>query len=130
MVSENSSTLSIGELAKRTQIAPSAIRFYESLGLIESSRTDGGQRRYHPDALLALKYIALAKASGFTLSEIRALKAPTNHGDPLFAHWKDLAEKKLTELDQVISRAEQMKQMLTYAIECRCTKVEDCGLIS
>ena len=129
MVSENSFSLSIGELAKRTNNAPSAIRFYESIGLLTGTRTEGGQRRYGAEAIDTLRYIGFAKASGFTLSEISALIQPTQMGDPLFSHWKDLSERKLAELDDVIKRAEEMKRLLHYAIECRCTRVEECGLL-
>ena len=127
---KNSFSLSIGELAKRSGNAPSAIRYYESMGLIEGSRTEGGQRRYSAETLETLKFIAFAKASGFTLSEITALNPPAEEGDPLFANWKELSERKLAELDEIIKRAEEMKRFLKHALDCRCTKVEECGLLS
>ena len=129
MVGEKGSTFSIGALAKASGYAPSAIRYYESLGLISASRSSGGQRRYDEDALIALKYIAFAQASGFTLSEITNLNRAIKSGDPLFAHWQALAERKLTELDEVIKRAEEMKRLLRYSLDCRCTNVDDCGLL-
>ena len=130
MASENSLDLSIGELAKRSRCAPSAIRYYESVGLVRGDRTPGGQRRYGEDALLSLRYIAFAKAAGFTLSEITALNDPVAPGHPLFENWKELADRKLQELDEVIERAKHMKKLLRFAIDCRCTDSEECGLLS
>jgi MerR family transcriptional regulator, redox-sensitive transcriptional activator SoxR len=122
--------MTIGELAKKSGNAPSAIRYYESMGLISGIRTEGGQRRYGNDALEALRYITFAKAAGFTLSEISTLNPPAQEGDPLFARWKELSERKLEELDEVIRRAEKMKKLLRHALDCRCTKVDDCGLLA
>ena len=121
---------SIGEVASRSGLAASAIRYYESIGLISSRRTEGGQRRYSDDTLLALKYISFAQEAGFTLQEIALLNDPALPGSPLFAKWKSLAEKKMEELDNVIARAQHMKKLLRFAIDCRCTRAEECGLLS
>jgi MerR family redox-sensitive transcriptional activator SoxR len=120
----------IGELARRSGLAASSIRFYEAEGLISSRRTDGGQRRYDAEALAQLKLIVFAKSSGFRLAEIASLLAPPDRGEPLFAGWRSQAEAKLAELDEVITRAREMKRRLRAALECRCEKAQDCGLIS
>jgi MerR family redox-sensitive transcriptional activator SoxR len=124
------STFSIGELAARVGVATSALRYYESLGLIQSLRTSGGQRRYREETVQNLRTIALAQAAGFTLSEIRTLNHPPDPGQPLFGHWRNLAEGKLKELDEVIRRTEEMKRHIQQALDCRCTSVEECGLVT
>lgn len=124
------STFTIGEVAKRSGVAASAIRYYETLGLVSSKRTEGGQRRYTDDTLLALKYISFAQEVGFTLREMVLLNDSVSSGSPLFTKWRALAERKMAELDSVIARAHEMKRLLKFAIECRCTRVEDCGLLS
>ncbi len=129
MGSKDFSGFSIGEVAKRSGLAASAIRYYETLGLISSQRTEGGQRRYTDDALLALKYISFAQEAGFTLHEIALLNDPALPGSPLFGRWKQLAERKMEELDSVIARAQHTKKLLRFAIDCRCTKAEECGLL-
>ena len=119
---------SIGELARISGHAPSAVRYYESLGLISSTRTSGGQRRYGPDAVQALKYVAFAQAVGFKLSEIAELNKAIGPGKPLFGHWRELAQRKLNELDDVITHAKQMKRRLGHALECQCVRIEACPL--
>jgi MerR family redox-sensitive transcriptional activator SoxR len=121
---------SIGEVAKRSGVSASAIRYYETLGLISSERSEGGQRRYTDDALLALKYISFAQEAGFTLREIALLNDPALPGSPLFGKWKLLAERKMEQLDSVIARAQHMKRLLRFAIDCRCTRAEECGLLN
>ena len=107
--------ITIGQLANRCGLAPSAIRFYESRGLISAIRTEGGQRRYGEDAALTLRQILLG---------------PMESGEPLFANWQSLAEKKLLELDNVIERAQEMKARIKLALDCRCAKPENCGLLT
>jgi len=122
--------LSIGELAKASGVTPSAIRYYESRGLLRSSRTEGGQRRYGGEAPLALRQLSFAKSAGFTLAEVGALLGPMQTGEPLFDSWRGLAEKKLVELDAVIDQAQDMKRRLAQALACSCERVEDCALLN
>jgi MerR family redox-sensitive transcriptional activator SoxR len=122
--------ITIGQLANRCGLAPSAIRFYESRGLISAIRTEGGQRRYGEDAALTLRQILFAQSAGFTLAEIADLLGPMESGEPLFANWQSLAEKKLLELDNVIERAQEMKARIKLALDCRCAKPENCGLLT
>jgi MerR family transcriptional regulator, redox-sensitive transcriptional activator SoxR len=121
--------ISIGELSKRSGLAPSAIRFYESCDLLHSTRTEGGQRRYDPATATTLRIVNFAKSAGFTLSEISGLLGPIQSGEPLFEHWRVLAERKLVELDAVISQAEEMKRRLHHALICPCSDPEKCSLL-
>jgi len=122
--------MTIGELAARCKVATSAIRFYESRGLVRSTRTEGGQRRYSEEAVLCLRQLSFAQSAGFTLAEIAELLGPLESGEPLFSGWREMAERKLADLDDVVARAEEMKQRLRWALECRCDTPEDCRLLS
>lgn len=136
MFSENLENISIGDLARQSGFAPSAIRYHESLGLLTSKRTEGGQRRYPPEAVLKLRQLKFAQSAGFTLAEISDLLGPTDlfapaePGDYLFSQWRERAEKKLIELDAVIAQAEEMKSRLRAALACNCQQPEDCTLLS
>jgi MerR family redox-sensitive transcriptional activator SoxR len=129
MSGEVSQKISIGELSKRSGVACSAIRYYESRQLIQSARTEGGQRKYDESVELTLKQVRFAQSVGFPLSEIGDLLGPLESGEPLFAHWQTLAAHKLVELDSVIEQAQEMKRRLQQALECRCATAEDCGLL-
>ena len=130
MLGENSLQMTIGELAKQVGVATSAIRFYESRGLVSSVRTEGGQRRYDGEAVLKLQQLSYAQSAGFTLVEIGELLVPLESGEPLFGHWQRLAERKLEELDGVIARAEEMKRCLRQALACHCVTTDACGLLT
>lgn len=121
--------LTIGDLAKKCGMAASAIRFYESRGLVHAKRSLGGQRRYDPSCLTSLKVISFAQSAGFTLSEIATLHGPLHSGEPLFGQWRELAEKKLAQLDEVIIRAQEMKRRLELGLRCGCTMDDPCPLL-
>jgi MerR family redox-sensitive transcriptional activator SoxR len=119
-------TLSIGEVATRAGIEPSAIRYYESEGLLPAPRRSGGKRRYDPDILEWLSFIALAKESGFTVAEIRTLVMDFTPGSRPAARWAALATRKLGEIDVLVARAERMRDLLRIALDCGCFQLEDC----
>jgi MerR family transcriptional regulator, redox-sensitive transcriptional activator SoxR len=129
MLEENYQKMSIGELAKESGLATSAIRYYETRGLLQSTRTEGGQRQYDRNAALALRQVRFAQSAGFTLSEIVDLLGPMNSGEPLFGQWRALAERKMSELDAVIEQAHEMKLKLHQALSCQCAEPDDCGLL-
>jgi MerR family redox-sensitive transcriptional activator SoxR len=129
MSSEEFTKISIGEMARRSGLAPSAIRYYESRGLLRSYRTEGGQRKYDGQAELTLRQLRFAQSVGFSLAEMGDLLGPLESSEPLFAHWRVLAERKLAELDVVIEQAHEMKTRLRQALDCRCEAPEDCGLL-
>jgi DNA-binding transcriptional MerR regulator len=128
MLIEENPEITIGELASRTGLATSAIRYYEKVGLIESARTEGGQRRYAPRAARILRSIAFAQSAGFTLSEILDLRDPFRKGEPITDRWKELAGRKLAELDDIIARAQDMKRQLIAGIKCQCREGDNCPL--
>jgi len=119
--------LSIGEVARRADLEPSAIRYYESLGLIPEPPRAGGKRRYDPSILEWLSLIALAREAGFTMAEVKELVTDFTPGTRPAARWKALAERKLAEIDGMVARAERMRAVLRVALDCGCFRLEDCA---
>ena len=114
--------MQIGELAKRAGVQASAIRYYESIGLLAPQSRVGGRRVFGDDALERLAVIAFAKQLGFTLRDIRELFSGFR-----VSRWKPLATRKISELDVMVERIARMRSLLTKAIRCGCVDVEACG---
>ena len=119
--------MSIGEVARHAGIEPSAIRYYESLGLIPEPPRAGGKRRYDRSILEWLSLIALAREAGFTMAEVKELVTDFTPGTRPAARWKALAERKLAEIDAMVARAERMRAVLKVALDCGCFRLEDCA---
>ena len=121
------SELRIGEVARRTGLRASAIRYYEELQLITPAGRESGSRRYGEDAVERLELIEFAKDAGFTLTEIRRLISGFTDGTPASARWRVMAERKLADLDRAAERIETMRAILKQAIRCGCMNLEECG---
>jgi MerR family transcriptional regulator, redox-sensitive transcriptional activator SoxR len=121
-------TLTIGQVAREAGLKTSAIRYYESVGLLPEPRRESGQRRYGDETLRRLRVIDVAKRAGFSLDEARVLLATGNGGPPAHAQLRDLAERKLPEVDELISRAQAMREWLLTASDCNCETLDVCGL--
>jgi MerR family redox-sensitive transcriptional activator SoxR len=121
-------TLTIGQLARQADIAASAVRYYERHGLLPQPERMHGQRRYSPETLRRLEVIAIAKRAGFRLDEIRLLLEASDGGEPTHAQLRELAERKLPEVDALIARAQAMREWLTMAQQCTCSSLDLCGL--
>jgi MerR family redox-sensitive transcriptional activator SoxR len=115
--------LPIGEVARRAGLRPSAVRYYEKVGLLPIPRRSSGRRQYGEDVLVRLTVIRFARDNGFTLKEIQRLFA----GRPYSARLRELATAKIAELDGVIGRAQEMQALLKTALRCRCLTLEECG---
>jgi MerR family redox-sensitive transcriptional activator SoxR len=113
----------IGELARRTGVAASALRYYEELGLLPPVRRVSGQRRYDGSAVELVGMIVLLRDIGFSLGEIRVLISSRSRSPEA---WRDLAHQKLAELDQRIAKAETARDALRHALRCRHEDVRDC----
>ena len=122
------SGLTIGEVAHRAGLAPSAIRYYESLGLIETPPRLHGERRYSDDVFGSLAFVAVAQAAGFTLKEIQVLASHSANGAGLAEAMQELAEQKLAEVEATLARATAMKRWLEVARDCGCTDPAECNL--
>lgn len=121
--------LTIGAVATRSGLAPSALRFYEERGLISASRTDGGQRRYHRDVLRRLACIQAAQRVGLTLEEIGdALDHLPDQVGPGGREWRKLSASWRPLLDERIRLLEALRDQLDSCIGCGCLSLERCQL--
>ena len=127
-MSNTRATWSIGEVARRASLRPSAIRFYERFGLLPAPARVSGRRRYTPAILRQLALIDVARRAGFRLAEIRALAATTPRSTPA-RRWRAFAAAKLPEVDALIARAQEMKRLLLAGGDCDCRRLEDCRLL-
>jgi MerR family redox-sensitive transcriptional activator SoxR len=123
------SDLAIGELAERAGIAPSAIRYYEQLGLIAATRTPAGRRRYPRSTLRRLAFIRAAQAVGLSLEEIRTALATLPEGrTPTKADWARLSQSWRHRLDEQITALTVLRDGLTSCIGCGCLSLRRCAL--
>jgi MerR family redox-sensitive transcriptional activator SoxR len=121
--------LTIGEVARRSGVAASALRFYEQRGLITSERAGSGHRRYPRGVLRRIAFIVFAQHVGLSLDEIgtELAKLPANRA-PTRRDWSHLSSKWSTRIDQNIAELERLKQGLTECIGCGCLSLERCKL--
>jgi MerR family transcriptional regulator, redox-sensitive transcriptional activator SoxR len=126
---ERVSSLTIGQLADRSGVAPSAIRFYESRGLVSSERTTGNQRRYAQSTLRRVAFIRTAQRVGLTLDEIgEALATLPESRTPTKADWQRLSRTWRPRLDEQIRRIELLRDRLDGCIGCGCLSLKSCAL--
>jgi MerR family transcriptional regulator, redox-sensitive transcriptional activator SoxR len=121
--------LTIGEVARRAGLETSAVRYYESIGLLKSLRRVNGHRRYDASVLHILTMIRFAQQAGFTLAEIETLFHGFEPDTPPAARWRSMAQEKLPEIDLLIERAQGMKHMLENGLRCGCLRLEDCAIM-
>src|SRR6266545_6920226 len=114
-MSDKDRVLAIGELARRTGTATSALRYYERIGLLPPAERLGGRRHYPPSSADRLALIRLYQDAGFTLGEIRQLLATSSRRRH---SWSRLAETKIDELDTRIVEAQRAKKLLEHALAC------------
>ena len=121
--------LTIGELAARSGVAASALRYYEQLGLIRATRTGGNQRRYARTELRRVAFIRIAQQVGVTLEEIgEALAGLPDSRTPTRADWAQLSEKWRSKLDERIGLLNRLRDDLTGCIGCGCLSLQACRL--
>jgi len=119
-------TLNIGELAKNVGLNTSAIRYYESIGLLPKPPRQSGWRKYDPSILDRLKVIHAARAFGFTLEEIQLLLDGFPKTAEPSTRWQKLAKKKLPELSELIERATALKFLIEAGLDCDCEDIALC----
>src|SRR5215210_4487337 len=118
----------IGEVARRAGVRVSLIRYYEDIGLLPEPARVSGQRRYEATVLRRLKVIDVAQRAGLSLDEIRDL---VHHGnDPLSGRLRELAERRLPEIDALIDRAQRVRTWLQIATGCGCQSIESARFLS
>lgn len=124
-----STLLPIGEVAKRSGVAASALRFYEERGLIQSERAGSGHRRYPRPVLRRIAFIVFAQKIGLTLEEIGAelAKLPPDRA-PMRKDWSRLSAGWSDRIDARIAELERLKAGLTECIGCGCLSLDRCKL--
>ncbi|MDQ3993067.1 MAG: redox-sensitive transcriptional activator SoxR [Actinomycetota bacterium] len=124
-----SELLTIGETARRSGVAASALRFYEERGLITSERAGSGHRRYRRPVLRRIAFIVFAQRVGLTLDEIGSelAKLPADRA-PTRRDWSRLSSKWSTRIDERIGELERLKVGLTECIGCGCLSLDRCRL--
>lgn len=122
------SSLSIGEVARRSGKAASAIRYYEDVGLVDPPERVSGRRRYDPEVVRRLAVIETAQRAGLTLDEIRLLLRAEPSDRAATEQLRVIAEQKLPQLREAIERAELVRGWLEDAARCYCPTLAECPL--
>jgi MerR family redox-sensitive transcriptional activator SoxR len=125
------SELTIGQVAERSGVAASALRFYERRGLIAAARTEGNQRRYERAVLRRIAFIQAGRAAGITLTEIGvALDGLPTHRTPSRSDWERLSKRWRDDLDARIETLQALRNRLTTCIGCGCLSIDRCDLLN
>jgi len=120
---------SVGELAARAGVATSALRFYETNGLIQSERNTSGHRRYRADVLRRVAFIRVAQRIGLSLDEVRtALNSLPSSRTPTRSDWNELSTRWMPRIDEQIAELEMLRDRLDGCIGCGCLSLDTCAL--
>lgn len=120
--------LTISEVARQVGLKPSAIRYYEQIGILPKPHRQSGQRRYDNSVLYRLALVQRARQMGFTLDEIRRLFFGFRTTVPISERWKKLSQRKLAELDALAEQIKSMQLLLRSMTEkCSCDALDQCG---
>ena len=120
--------LTISQVAQEIRLRPSAIRYYEQIGLLPRAERLSGQRRYDPTVLYRLAIIQRARQLGFTLSEIRHLFFGFRDTTRASERWRTLSQRKLAELDDLMDGIKAVQGVLKKLMtKCRCDTLAQCG---
>ena len=120
--------LTISQVARQIRLRPSAIRYYERIGLLPPAERLSGQRRYDPTVLYRLAIIQRARQLGFTLTEIRQLFFGFRDITRPSERWRTLSQRKLAELDHLMDGIKAVRGVLTKLMtKCRCDTLDQCG---
>jgi MerR family redox-sensitive transcriptional activator SoxR len=124
----SSESLGIGEVARISGKAPSAIRYYESIGLLPEPVRLSGRRRYPEEVVRSLAVIDTAQRAGLSLDDIRLLLRASTEDAKAVEQLREVAERRLPVLREAIARAELVRVWLEQAAECCCPTLETCPL--
>ncbi len=129
LVTKLADHLTIGQVARRSGVAHTALRFYEDKGLIFAERTSGNQRRYPRSVLRRIAFIRSAQRVGLTLEQISEALAtlPRDHA-PTKADWARLSRNWQSELDARIDALQRLRDQLTSCVGCGCLSLRTCAL--
>jgi MerR family redox-sensitive transcriptional activator SoxR len=116
----------IGEVAEHAGVRTSLIRYYERIGLLPAPERVSGQRRYDTSVLRRLAVIDVAQRAGLSLDEIAELVRAGS--EPISGELRDIAARKLPEIDALIDRAQRVRAWLETATDCSCQTIDECAL--
>ncbi len=120
--------LTISQVARQIGLQPSAIRYYEQIGLLPPAQRMSGQRRYDLTVLYRLAIIQRARQLGFTLTEIRQLFFGFRDSTRASERWRTLSQRKLAELEDLLDGIKAVQALLKKLMtKCRCDTLEECG---
>ncbi len=119
--------LTISEVAGQAGLRPSAIRYYEQIGLLPAAQRISGQRRYDVTVMHRLVVIQRAQQTGFSLEEIRKLFFGFRAGTTPSARWRKLKKQKMAELDALLEHIQTMRKLVEEQGHCSCPALEECG---
>ena len=119
--------LTISQIGRQVGLRPSAIRYYERIGILHPPPRVAGQRRYDEPALYRLTVIQRARTLGFTLDEIRTLLFAFDDGVPAAPRWRQLTQRKLDQLAQLMDGINARQSLLRQQGACTCSSLEECG---
>lgn len=122
--------MTIGELASRTGVPASTIRYWERIGVLPAPGRASGQRRYLEDSIHQLAVLKLAQSCDFRLDEMRHLIHGFCPGTAPSRRWQELAQKKQKQLDSQIVQLKAMRRLLDQVMTCRCAELTDCGRLA
>jgi DNA-binding transcriptional MerR regulator len=119
--------MTIGELASKSGVPASTIRYWERIEVLPTPARAGGQRRYANDSVHRLAVLRLAQACGFQLDEMRHLLHGFLAGTAPPRRWRELARKKQQEIDGRIAQLQGMRRVVDRILHCQCVELADCG---
>lgn len=118
--------LMIGELARQVGVAPSALCYYEKAGLLPPPPRASKRRQYNPNVLGRIRIILLARDAGFSIRETRMFLNGFPASTMPTLRWREMAKRKIAELDELMARVARMKLILNASFRCECRELEDC----
>jgi MerR family redox-sensitive transcriptional activator SoxR len=119
--------LTISQVARQVDLRPSAIRYYERIGILPAAHRSSGQRRYDETVLYKLAVIQRARQIGFSLEDIRRLFFGFRASAPASERWLKLSQRKLAELETLVGHIQTIQGLLQRQGNCKCTNLEQCG---
>jgi MerR family redox-sensitive transcriptional activator SoxR len=119
--------MTIGELASKTGVPASTIRYWERIKVLPAPARVNGQRRYLDDSIHGLAVLRLAQACGFRLEEMRQLLYGFLAGTRPPRRWQQLTQQKQREIDSRIAQLKAMRRVVDRVSHCQCAELTDCG---
>jgi len=117
----------ISQVARQFGLRPSALRYYEQIGILPVTNRVSGRRRYDSASLRRLAVIQRARDAGFALNDIRELFGGFRPGVPASQRWLQVSQRKLAELDNTLERLRLMRDLLNRMGNCKCDALDECG---